>query len=86
MSKYNTSGQVPPQKQPNLEFQRKVVKVYDSSLMYSYNSVALQFKRTPQRIAQIHKAYPHDCPRLADKFRSNRSKATPVEMEVEGGK
>lgn len=56
-------NKVPYQEQPNLEFQKRVVELYDSSFMMSYNSVAQMVKRTPQRIAQIHKAYPHDCPR-----------------------
>ena len=47
----------------SLDMQRRVVLRYDSSFIYSYNSVARIFDISPQRVGQIHKTFPHDCPR-----------------------
>lgn len=44
-------------------YQKKIVDLYDSSLVYSFSSVARVFNITSQRVGYIHKTYPHDCPR-----------------------
>lgn len=47
----------------NNEWAKGIVELYDSSLIYSYNTVARIMRITPQRVGQIHKSFPHDCPR-----------------------
>lgn len=51
----------------DIEFKKKVVERYDSSFVYSFNSLAAVFKRTPQRLQKIHADFPHDCTRRVEK-------------------